>query len=175
MARIIKPSATGIRSPQKLGRASMPHVSRTAQSSLGLVGVAFAAAFLNLAGVAQAGDLYQPPYGGYEPRGPYGPPPVVYGEPRYVPPPVVYGEPRYVPPVIDRRVVVEDGCRVVHRRRIDPYGREIVRRVRVCGEGGVEPHPHWVARAPRYGYDPYGYDAPRPPRAVAPDADDDLD
>jgi hypothetical protein len=55
----------------------MPHVSRTAQSSLGLVGVAFAAAFLNLAGVALAGDLYPPPYGGYEPRGPYGPPPVV--------------------------------------------------------------------------------------------------
>jgi hypothetical protein len=156
----------------------MPQVTRMAKRQrLGLIGVALTAASLNLAGAAQAGDLYQP-YGTYEPRGPYGPPPIVYGEPRgpYGPPPVVYGEPRYPPPVVDRRVEIEGwGCRVVHRRHIDPYGREIVRRVRVCDEGMVEAYPRWAGRAPRYGYEPYVYDAPRPPRAVRPDPYDDLD
>ena len=142
----------------------MPQVSRMAKRQrLGLIGVALTAASLNLAGAAQASDLYQP-YGTYEPRGPYGPPPVVYGEPRYP------------PPVVDRRVEIEGwGCRVVHRRHVDPYGREVVRRVRVCDEGVVEAHPRWAGRVPRYGYEPYVYDAPRPPRAVRPDPYDDLD
>jgi hypothetical protein len=152
----------------------MSHESRMAELRLGVIGAALAAV-LSLAGVAQASDLYQP-YG--EPRGPYLPPPVVYGEPGYPPPPappIVYGEPRYAPPpVIDRRVVVDNGaCRIVHRRHIDPYGREIVRRVRVCEEGEVEPYPRWAERGPRYGYEPY-YGAPRPPRAV-PQPYDDLD
>jgi hypothetical protein len=142
----------------------MPQVSRMAKRQrLGLIGVVLTAASLNLAVAAQASDLYQP-YGTYEPRGPYGPPPVVYGEPRYP------------PPVVDRRVEIEGGgCRVVHRRHIDPYGREVVRRVRVCDEGVVEAHPRWAERGPRYGYEPYVYDAPRPPRAVRPDPYDDLD
>jgi hypothetical protein len=140
----------------------MPQVSRTAKQRLGLAGVALTAALLNLAGPAQASDLYQP-YGTYEPRGPYGPPPVVYGEPRYP------------PPVIERRVEIDNGaCRIVHRRYIDPYGREVVRRVRICEEGVVEAYPRWAARGPRYGYEPY-YDAPRPPRGVRPNPYDDLD
>jgi hypothetical protein len=152
----------------------MPQVLRTAKQRLGVAGAALAAVVLNLAGPAQAGDLYQP-YGTYEPRGPYGPPPVVVPGPPTVVPGPVYGEPRYVPPpVIERRVELDDGCRIVHRRHIDPWGREVVRRARVCDEGVVEPHPHWVARGPRYGYDPY-YAAPRPPRAVRPDPYGDFD
>jgi hypothetical protein len=157
----------------------MPNVSRTAELRL-VIGAALAAIF-NLAGVAQAGDLYlpngpypQPPVVYREPG--YPAPPVVYGEPSYPPPPpAVYGEPRYAPPpVIDRRVVVDNGaCRIVHRRHVDPYGREVVRRVRVCGEGYVEARPRWAERAPPYGYEPY-YGAPRPPRAV-PEPYDDLD
>jgi hypothetical protein len=159
----------------------MPHVSRTVELRL-VVGAALAA-ILNLAGVAQASDIYLPNGVG----GPYAPPPVVYGEPRYPPPPIVYGEPGYPPPpavyggpryapppVIDRRVVVDNGaCRIVQRRHVDPYGREVVRRVRVCDEGYVDARPRWAERAPPYGYDPY-YGAPRPPRAV-PEPYDDLD
>jgi hypothetical protein len=155
----------------------MPHVSRTAKQRLGIAAVALAA-LLSPAGAPRASDLYQP-YG--PPPGVYAPPPVVGPPVVHAPPPVVasppvvYGEPRYVPPVIDRRVEVDDGgCRIIHRRRIDPYGREIVRRVRVCDEAVVEPYRRWAGPAPRYGYDPY-YGAPRPPRAVRPDPDDDLD
>ena len=170
----------------------MPHVSRTVELRL-VIGAALAA-ILNLAGVAQASDIYLPNGGGpYAPppvvygQPGYPPPPVVYGEPGYPPPPVVYGEPGYPPPsvvyggpryapppVVDRRVVVDNGaCRIVHRRHVDPYGREIVRRVRVCDEGYVEARPRWAERAPPYGYDPH-YGAPRPPRAV-PGPYDDLD
>jgi hypothetical protein len=153
----------------------MPQVSRTAKQRLGVAAAALAAAFFGLAGPAQAGDLYQP-YGTYEPRGPYGPPPVVVPGPPAVVPGPVYGEPRYVPPpVIERRVVIDEpACRIVHRRHVDPWGREVIRRVRVCDEGVVERHPRWATRDWRYGYDPY-YDAPRPPRAVRPGPYDDLD
>jgi hypothetical protein len=170
----------------------MPHVSRTAELRLGVVGTALTA-ILSLAGVAQAGDLYLPNGGPFAPppvvygEPGYPPPPAVYGEPSYPPPPavhgqpgypppaVVYGEPRYAPPpVIDRRVAIDNGaCRIVHRRHVDPYGREVGRRVRVCDGGHVETRPRWAERAPPYGYDPY-YGAPRPPRAV-PEPYDDLD
>lgn len=73
-------------------------------------------------------------------------------------------------------------CHVVLDRGIDPYGREIVRRVRVCDAGPAYPPvagpvyppvvgPEYGYPAPRYyetqpsGY--YGY-PPRPPAPVGP-------
>ena len=109
------------------------------------VGLAFAA----LSGItaAQAGDLAPPVYG----PGPYPVPPPNYGP--------GYGGP----------------CHIVLDRRIDPYGREIVHRVRVCDEGAMYapgpvapgygyPAPHYVEPQPS-GYYPY---PPRPPAPVGP-------
>lgn len=81
---------------------------------------------------AQAGDLAPPVYG---------PAPYPVPAPNYGP---GYGGP----------------CRVVLDRRIDPYGREIVHRVRVCDEGAMyAPGP---AVAPEYGYPAPGYYEPQP-------------
>ena len=102
---------------------------------------------------AQAADFEDygrdAPRGGYyEPRGP------------------VYARPGYPPPVVERRVEVDEGyCRVFHRRRVDPDGREVVHRVRVCDEGIVPPARAWAEGPRSYGHEPR-YDAPRPPRAV---------
>ena len=63
-------------------------------------------------------------------------------------------------------------------RRIDPYGREVVHRMRVCDEGPVYPSAEGPVVAPEYGYrgpryygpQPSGYDPypPRPPVPVGP-------
>jgi hypothetical protein len=99
---------------------------------------------------AQAGDLGGPVYG-----------------------PAPYPAPNYGP-------VYERGgpCRIVLDRRIDPYGREVVHRMRVCDEGPVYPSAEGPVVAPEYGYpapryygpQPSGYDAypPRPPAPVGP-------
>ncbi len=66
-------------------------------------------------------------------------------------------------------------CRVVLDRRVDPYGREVVHRMRVCDEGPVYPSAEGPLVAPGYGYpapryyepQPSGYD-PYPPRPPAP-------
>lgn len=126
------------------------------------------------AGVAQAADFYDPP----EIRRP----PVTQYEPR-IEYRERYARPRYAPPVVAEG---PEACRIVHKRHVDFYGREIVRRVRVCEEEA--PPPRWAYRAPpRYGYgygngyEPGPYDAPRPPGLVgrpgpgAPYEDDDLD
>ncbi len=67
----------------------------------------------------------------------------------------------YAPPL--------ERCRVFHQVRIDPYGREVLHRVRVCDERIVERAPGWAAGPPRYGYAPQYYDAPRPARNVGPE------
>jgi hypothetical protein len=99
---------------------------------------------------AQAGDLGGPVYG-----------------------PAPYPAPNYGP-------VYERGgpCRIVLDRRIDPYGREVVHRMRVCDEGPVYPSAEGPVAGPEYGYpgpryygpQPSGYDpyAPRPPAPVGP-------
>ena len=99
---------------------------------------------------AQAGDLGAPVYG-----------------------PAPYPAPNYGP-------VYERGgpCRIVLDRRIDPYGREVVHRMRVCDEGPVYPSAEGPVVAPEYGYrgpryygpQPSGYDPypPRPPVPVGP-------
>lgn len=146
----------------------MSYAWRTANRRLGLFGLAFAGAFLTLAGAAHAADIYGDDYR-------YGPPRAHY-DPPLAPRGPVYARPPYAPPLIERRVEVDEpACRVVHRRRIDPYGREVIHRLRVCDEDvvrrGYERPPYWASRSPRYGDENWGY-APRPPRAVGPDYDD---
>ena len=66
-------------------------------------------------------------------------------------------------------------CRIVLDRRVDPYGREVVHRRRVCDEGPVYPSAEGPVAAPEYGYtapryygpQPSGYD-PYPLRPPAP-------
>ena len=110
-------------------------------------------------GGATAGDLGPPVYG---PSPPYGPP--VYGGAPYGTPSYEHPAERYGP------------CRILYERRVDPYGREIMHRIRVCDEGPVYPGPTDTA-APGYGYPPppvpyyapvpSGYDPyPRPPAPV---------
>jgi hypothetical protein len=74
-------------------------------------------------------------------------------------------------------------CRIVLQRRVDPYGREIVHRMRVCDEGSVYSAPGETMAPQEYGYPQYGYPpqryyepvpsgydpyAPRPPALVGP-------
>ena len=87
--------------------------------------------------------------------------------------PAPYPAPNYGP-------VYERGgpCRIVLDRRVDPYGREVVHRLRVCDEGPVYPSAEGPVVAPEYGYpapryfapQPSGYDAypPRPPAPIGP-------
>ena len=89
---------------------------------------------MNFGSIAKAGDLELPPYG----PGPYTAPAP------YVPPA------QYVAP-FDRGSI----CRILLERRIDPYGRETVHRIRVCDEGPAYPGypaPTWSAVPPEYGY-----------------------
>jgi hypothetical protein len=119
----------------------------------GVLALALAGVFLG-AVPAQAADVYEEEY---RPR------PRVYE--RYEQRAPVYVQPQY--PRIERRVEVEEGvCRVLHRRGFDAYGREVIRRVRVCEEGMVHPGPRgpYVARGPR----PYDDYVPRPPRPIGP-------
>src|SRR5215475_5388236 len=56
-----------------------------------------------------------------------------------------------LPAPIDRGGI----CQIALERRIDPYGRETVHRIRVCDEGPVYPGysaPTWSAVPPEYGY-----------------------
>lgn len=108
---------------------------------------------------AHAADLYEGP-------GPYRAPPPYAGpyEPadeagRYAPPPVMR----------ERFGGDFERCRIFHRVRIDPYGREVLRRVRVCDEAVAARGPGWAAAAPPpYGYGAPVYGAPRPPRVIGP-------
>ena len=93
-------------------------------------------------------------------------------------PPPVYAPAPY--PAPNYGVVYGGGapCRIVRERQVDPYGREIVRRIRVCEEGAAYPPVEAPVVAPRYGYpapryfepQPSGYYAypPRPPAPVGP-------
>jgi hypothetical protein len=102
------------------------------------------------------------------------------GGPGYGPAP--YPAPNYGPGYYERG----GPCRIVLDRRVDPYGREVVHRMRVCDEGPVYPsapgpvYPSAEGPAPEYGYptpryryyepQPSGYDPypPRPPAPVGP-------
>ena len=146
----------------------MPHSAVAAIGRRGLCALVFGTALLGSGGIGHAADFED--YGRYgSPRGYYEP----HGEPRGS---VYRAPPPYAPPaVVERRVEADESyCRVFHRRRIDPYGREVVHRVRVCDEGIVPRSRAW-AEAPRnYGYEPR-YDAPRPPRGVGREFEDEWE
>lgn len=121
-------------------------MSRVLRTTVRHAGFASALAGLTVfsIGAAIAGDLGPPVYG---PAGPYGAP--------------LYDAPQGGP------------CRIMLERRIDPYGREIVHRIRMCDDGPVYPGdaaapPEYAYPPPRYyapspsGYDPY----PRPPAPI---------
>jgi hypothetical protein len=62
------------------------------------------------------------------------------------------------PAPIDRRYeVVDERCRIYHQRRVDPYGREVVHRVRVCDEGPVNATPNRSFGSAPYDYPPRAY------------------
>lgn len=68
-------------------------------------------------------------------------------------------------------------CRILLERRFDPYGREIIHRIRICDEGPVYSGPNWSIAPQEYGYpsrryyEPapsHYYSYPRPPAPVGP-------
>ena len=92
--------------------------------------------------------------------------------------PPVYAPPPYPAPGYGGMYEGGGPCRIVLDRRIDPYGREFVQRVRVCNEGPMGPPVAGPLPPPGYGYparryyEPqpsgfYGY-PPRPPALVGP-------
>ena len=144
----------------------------------------------NMTGAAGAADFepdYSPPPVYSAPVAPptYAPP--VYNAPTYdapvynapvVPPPVYQAPPVLPAPRADYvappyggyhspPVVAAEKCRTYVKRRIDEWGREVLRRVRVCEEAvspapSYAPAPYAPAPAPAgYYYD--GYGPPRPP------------
>jgi hypothetical protein len=117
----------------------------TAKTCFGVFGLTLG--ILGPLSVAGAADFYEPPPPPYQ-----GPPPGYYPPPAPVP---------YGPPVVQGPV--EGACRVILRPGVDPYGREVVRRVRICEEEEVAVAPAYPAPPPpRYGYGPRYYDGPRP-------------
>ncbi len=75
--------------------------------------------------------------------------------------PPVYGSPPVYGPYPNGGAAYECApgpCWIVLERRIDPYGREIVQRLRVCDEGPVYPPVNESAVPPEYGYPPRYYE-----------------
>lgn len=143
-----------------------------ARAALGRAGLALGAV-LAAAGPVAAADLEE----AY--LAPPPPPRVRYEAPVVLPPPpprvAVRALP--VPPPVE---VVEgaETCRVFTKARLDPYGREVLHRVRICDEGPLpRPRRVWAGPATVEGYLP-PRSGPVPPRPVplAPaDFDPDLD
>jgi hypothetical protein len=137
-----------------MSRVVRPITVRSVALGLALTGLMMCAST-----AAQAGDLAPPVYGPAPyPAAPY--PAAPYPAPNYG---AGYGG---------------GPCHIVLDRAVDPYGREIVRRVRVCDEGGIYPPVEAPVVGPGYGYpapryygpQPSGYYAypPRPPAPVGP-------
>lgn len=88
--------------------------------------------------------------------------------------PPVYGPAPYEPPPYGVLPDRDGPCRIVLTRRLDPYGRLAVHRIRMCDEGPAYPVPGFAPPPPadyddpppRYfapsHYDPY----PRPPAPI---------
>lgn len=144
----------------------MSRVVRTTAVRHAVFGLALAGLAMASIGSANAGDLYPPVnYRNYPPAAPIDE--RVLERDRY------YG----VAPLVHRPVEYGAGiCRVFHERRIDPYGREIIHRVRMCDDGpiyGAYGAPSGALLAPGYGYSPRPYyeqsgyySPPRPPLPV---------
>lgn len=113
----------------------MPQAMRPTAMCAAVLGLALAGLGICATTPARAADVGPPVYG-----------PVPYPAPNYG---AGYGA-GYGGP-----------CHIVLDRRVDPYGREIVQRVRVCDEGAMYP-PQAPVVAPRYGYPAQGYGHPVP-------------
>jgi hypothetical protein len=131
----------------------MSRVMCVATARRAAVGLTLAGLTICSVAVANAGD-FNPPYV----NPPYTPAP--YGGPGY--------ESSYEP---------HGPCRILFERRVDPYGRPVEHRLRVCDEGSVPATPNWTAAPSDYGYAPpryygpvpSGYDPyPRPPAPIGP-------
>jgi hypothetical protein len=114
-------------------------------AGLALAGLVLAGLAISSIAPARAGDLNAPVYGPYP----------------------------QVAPDYGRTYERPGPCRIVLERGVDPYGRPIVHRLRVCDEGAVYSAPGVAPR--EYGYPRYdgpsrsGYYAyPRPPAPVGP-------
>jgi hypothetical protein len=110
---------------------------------------------------ANAGDLYSPTYRTYPLAAPIDE--RVLERERY------YG----VAPLVHRSIEFGDGiCRIFHERRIDPYGRETIHRIRMCDDGPIYGSTNGAVLPPEYGYPrPYYeqsgyYSHPHPPLAI---------
>jgi hypothetical protein len=126
----------------------MSRVMRTTAVRHAIFGLALAGLAISSIATANAGDFDGPAYGPY---------------PRY----------NAMPPVYRRAEVGDAICRIFHERRVDPYGRETIHRIRMCDEGPIE-RPGFTVAPPEYGYGSppaypgtyYGY--PRPPAPIGP-------
>ena len=140
----------------------MSRVMRTAAARYAAVGLTLAGLTICSVAAAKAGD-FNPPY----PNPPYAAP-YPYGAA-----PAPGYENSYEP---------HGSCRFLLERRVDPYGREVAHRIRMCDEGPVAvAPPNWTAAPQGYGYPPpqyyvpvpvpvpSGYDPyPRPPAPIGP-------
>jgi hypothetical protein len=120
----------------------MSRAMRTTAVRRVVLGLALAGVGLAGSTIAQAADFEPQIYGGVAVPGPA---PVPYPAPNYG---AVYEQ--------------AGPCHLVLDRRIDPWGREIVRRLRVCDEGPVYPAFGGPVPLPGYGYPGPGYFAPQP-------------
>src|SRR5215211_1495207 len=132
----------------------MSRVTRTRAARHASLGFALAGFAVSLIADANAGDLYAPAYSAYQLAAP------VYER--------TIERERYfaAAPAFHGRVAIDNGpCRIVLKRRIDAWRRELVHRIRVCDEGPVYGAPN----GPVYG-GPNGpvYGAPNGPVYGAP-------
>lgn len=103
-----------------------------------------------------------------EGRGPYRAPPPYAGPYEPSDAPRMYAPP---PPVMHERYGGNfERCRLVNRVWMDPYGRQVLRPIRVCEEPAAYRAPRWVAAPPPYGYGSRasGYGPRLPPYAAGP-------
>lgn len=83
------------------------------------------------------------------------------------------GGPAYGPSTYGAPFEPNGLCRILHERRVDPYGRETIHRIRMCDEGPVY-SPNRTVTPPDYGpryYEPSSsdyYEYPRPPTSIGP-------
>jgi hypothetical protein len=106
----------------------MSRVMRTTAVRHAVFGLALAGLAMSSIATANAGDFDGPAYRPYS---------------RY----------NAVPPVYRRAEVGDAFCRILHERRIDPYGRETIHRIRICDEGPID-RPGWTVAPQEYGYGP---------------------
>ena len=125
-----------------------------------LLGLAVASCTMSSVSPTKAGDLYEPPY--LNP----------YPAPSYQ----RLDRERYGITVEGHRgaEVGYEICRILHERRVDPYGREVIHRIRMCDEGPAYLPPDRVVVPQVYGYPPRQYYQrsgyypypPRPPASI---------